>query len=923
MIHRFEYAIVVGNKAEQGESAAQAELATLYSQGDGVRLDFVTAYMWMLLACKENQAATASLRELAEFMTAADILEAEQRADQWFVKTAENIALIHRAEQGDHAAQTLLGVCYANGKQGIAKNMVHAYMWTLLASGNNSSAKANLPIMAQSMIKSQIKEAEELANNWYVKSEENIQLFNKADQGHSEAQALLGYHYALGMNGIKKDFIKACMWTLLAHDNSTSARNNLPILLQNMQPEQIQEAEQLAGNWFPKSRNNLALMKRVVEKDPEAQLSLGTMYAQGDGVRKNIFQAYMWTVMAKWRSEKALPLLSTLAQELSQAQINEAEKRAGEWFIHNEKAALWNEAERTDLNTPYQRAKSSFDQQAESIDPEAYLDWLDISADHPDFLLDHPIVGDKHDGANPQGLADANSKIYVVGNCHSYFWRGVDFSSRKAPIVDYIPGICVKGVGAALAYDLITSGTRLRAREKTLGFIKAALANGFTGWIMLSFGEIDIRCFVVKLAIKIGLTQAVACCVRRYLSFVDEVRLLHDKVALWAPPPSSDTYSVPYWLTVGSETERNYATVLFTEMLQKWSGVPVLSVLHLALLDNGLGNKEVYCPSKYPQYHLAPEKLLPFVLEMVQQKLGVRIDAPCANGFSRQEITSQVIFSTIDGSDQQWLSCDMQAIRHIDSISLIGPACYEKEFHLVLTNNNSRFITLQCKKQSFRVGEGRDEQIKLNHAIRFILVPYDSQGHKPDVRIYALAYFLDQPEMRHHLSWGSMFQTAKMLLDGAVLPDDPHGSTVQNSENDGHLDEIFTKARQGEVASQSLLAKMYFTGEGLSQDFVEALQWSHLAAEQGDLLAQHQLGMLYAGMPHITANYSTAYKWATIACRELPMEKRNRTNVTLREQALENLYVLERYITRKLSPALIDEAKALAHAWLQGKMAPR
>jgi len=79
--------------AEQGFPAAQFVLAKMYSDGQGVAKDKVSAYMWLRLAESTNAAALAGCkltrRQLAARMTAAEISEAERRALEW-VKRAEN-----------------------------------------------------------------------------------------------------------------------------------------------------------------------------------------------------------------------------------------------------------------------------------------------------------------------------------------------------------------------------------------------------------------------------------------------------------------------------------------------------------------------------------------------------------------------------------------------------------------------------------------------------------------------------------------------------------------------------------------------------------------------------------------------------------------------------------------------------------------
>src|SRR5262245_20674084 len=50
--------------------------------------------------------------------------------------------------------------------------------------------------------------------------------------------------------------------------------------------------------------------------------------------------------------------------------------------------------------------------------------------------------------------------------------------------------------------------------------------------------------------------------------------------------------------------------------------------------------------------------------------------------------------------------------------------------------------------------------------------------------------------------------------------------------------ELLAKAGQGDVASQYAVARAYFKGEGIPQDYAKAAEWFRKAAEQGDAKAQ-------------------------------------------------------------------------------------
>ena len=58
--------------------------------------------------------------------------------------------------------------------------------------------------------------------------------------------------------------------------------------------------------------------------------------------------------------------------------------------------------------------------------------------------------------------------------------------------------------------------------------------------------------------------------------------------------------------------------------------------------------------------------------------------------------------------------------------------------------------------------------------------------------------------------------------------------------------QLFKKlAEEGEVAAQSCLGLFYSYGEGVEQDWDEAIKWFEKAAKQGDAEAQYQLGEFY------------------------------------------------------------------------------
>ena len=68
-------------------------------------------------------------------------------------------------------------------------------------------------------------------------------------------------------------------------------------------------------------------------------------------------------------------------------------------------------------------------------------------------------------------------------------------------------------------------------------------------------------------------------------------------------------------------------------------------------------------------------------------------------------------------------------------------------------------------------------------------------------------------------------------------------------------------AEQGHAESQTWLGYAYHTGQGVRQDYAEAIKWYRLAAAQGHAGSQCNLGVMYQNGEGVTRNYSEAASW--------------------------------------------------------------
>jgi TPR repeat protein len=72
-------------------------------------------------------------------------------------------------------------------------------------------------------------------------------------------------------------------------------------------------------------------------------------------------------------------------------------------------------------------------------------------------------------------------------------------------------------------------------------------------------------------------------------------------------------------------------------------------------------------------------------------------------------------------------------------------------------------------------------------------------------------------------------------------------------------------AEQGDAIAQYNLGVMYDKGRGVVQDYGQAVKWYHRAAEQGDADAQIKLGLMYGLGDGVVEDYVTAHMWGNIA----------------------------------------------------------
>ena len=82
------------------------------------------------------------------------------------------------------------------------------------------------------------------------------------------------------------------------------------------------------------------------------------------------------------------------------------------------------------------------------------------------------------------------------------------------------------------------------------------------------------------------------------------------------------------------------------------------------------------------------------------------------------------------------------------------------------------------------------------------------------------------------------------------------------------IDLLTQCADQGDVNAQRNLGLMYFNGDGVTKDYNLAFRWYIKAAEQGDAHAQFNLGLMYKEASGVLIDDDKAFEWFSKAAEQ-------------------------------------------------------
>ena len=96
---------------------------------------------------------------------------------------------------------------------------------------------------------------------------------------------------------------------------------------------------------------------------------------------------------------------------------------------------------------------------------------------------------------------------------------------------------------------------------------------------------------------------------------------------------------------------------------------------------------------------------------------------------------------------------------------------------------------------------------------------------------------------------------------------------------DGNYRMTFQKlkpfAERGDVNAQILLGALHLYGQGVIQDYQQAVRWFRLAAAQGDDVAQYNLGQLYREGEGVVLDAQEAVRWFRLSAKKGNFKSQN------------------------------------------------
>ena len=150
-----------------------------------------------------------------------------------------------------------------------------------------------------------------------------------------------------------------------------------------------------------------------------------------------------------------------------------------------------------------------------------------------------------------------------------------------------------------------------------------------------------------------------------------------------------------------------------------------------------------------------------------------------------------------------------------------------------------------------------------------------------------------------------------------------------------NFDNCMAQAQQGDALAQYNLGVMYDSGVGVTQDDKQAVKLYRKAAEQGDVRAQFNLALRYNNGQGVTQDYKQAVKWYRKSAEQGHADAQlNLGFMYVNGQGVTQDYVLAHMwwniaassgnkdsiynrdiLAKKMSPSQIEKAQDMAREW--------
>jgi uncharacterized protein len=140
------------------------------------------------------------------------------------------------------------------------------------------------------------------------------------------------------------------------------------------------------------------------------------------------------------------------------------------------------------------------------------------------------------------------------------------------------------------------------------------------------------------------------------------------------------------------------------------------------------------------------------------------------------------------------------------------------------------------------------------------------------------------------------FGLGRAYLNGDGVPQDfsEARAWLSKAADKGHADAI------------NLFGTMYANGQGMPADLAEAAKRFRQAAEKGSAVAQNNLAAAYMAGRGVARDDMLAYFWYNLAASRLPQSQRAAAVIS------------RDAVARRLTPAELERAQAVAHGWKPG-----